>query len=238
MKHSSSSNAPAKRQSVPRVWPCSFGKFSLGKPLLGGFELSGMGRKPLPFLQAWQSDSDPAFQSACVWLGWDEALLYVLAELEGRAPSNPIKAFNVPSFDSGDVFEIFLKPRGQESYFEIHVNPNNQQVQLRIPSVEEFKQVREVGLPKTWYVNLPDLTSNVTVDPARGKWFVYVEIPHAQLTEAKKLVVGDQWEVNFARYDYSANGEIPVLSATALLQQPDFHRIQEWDVLEFKSFSE
>ena len=42
---------------------------------------------------------------------------------------------------------------------------------------------------------------------------------------------GEQFRVNCGRYDYSS-ASVPVVSSTAPLTKRDFHRLEEWLVLE------
>ena len=65
--------------------------------------------------QAWRADPEPEFRPMRVKVGWTREALYIYAELEDLDIFNPEKRFNAPSFQSGDVFEVFLRPINQES---------------------------------------------------------------------------------------------------------------------------
>ncbi len=88
--------------------------------------------------QAWLAVPDELFLPACVRVAWNDASLFVHAVLQDADVFNPVDEFNTPSFNAGDVFEIFLRPEQQDAYFEFHVNPNNSLLQLRIPSADSF----------------------------------------------------------------------------------------------------
>ena len=120
--------------------------------------------------QAWLDKPQPEFRPATVRAGWNEDALIVYAILEDDHIFNPVTEHNEPAFTKGDVFEIFLRPDGQDAYFEFHVNPQNQLFQLRIPSAVEFQTVRSRrGIPKDWYINDWKVASRVGSNHARSR---------------------------------------------------------------------
>lgn len=181
--------------------------------------------------QAWRAEPDPEFRLMCVKAGWTRDAMYVYAEIEDLDIFNPEKRFNEPSFMSGDVFEIFLRPCSQESYVEIHVTPENQKLQLRIPSACEFAEPRaKPGIPPEWFIDRV-IESRVRVNPAAQRWEVAVEIPFAMVCEVFLPRAGDRWLFSFSRYDYTRGQEKPVLSSTSPHQVLNFHRQEEWGEL-------
>ncbi|MEI6167095.1 MAG: carbohydrate-binding family 9-like protein [bacterium] len=183
--------------------------------------------------QAWLVEPEPGFRPLRVKTGWTREALYVYAELEDADIFNPEKRFNEPSFMSGDVFEIFLRPCSQESYVEIHVTPENQKFQLRIPSAREFAEPRaKPGIPQEWFIDRV-IESRVRVNPAAQRWEVAVEIPFAMVCEVFLPRTGDRWLFSFSRYDYTRGREKPVLSSTSPHQVLNFHRQEEWGELRF-----
>ncbi|MEI6166913.1 MAG: carbohydrate-binding family 9-like protein [bacterium] len=169
-----------------------------------------------------------------VKMGWTRDALYVYAEIEDVDIFNPEKRFNEPSFLMGDVFEIFLRPCNQESYVEIHVTPENQKLQLRIPSAHEFAEPRtKPGIPPEWLIAQPVIASRVRVNSTAKRWEVAVEIPFSMICEVFLPRSGDRWRFSFSRYDYTRGREKPVLSSTSPHAMLNFHRQAEWGVLRF-----
>jgi hypothetical protein len=181
--------------------------------------------------QAWLAKPEPEFRPMRVKAGWTRDSLCIYAEIEDADIFNPEKRFNAPSFLSGDVFEMFLRPCNQESYVEIHVTPENQKLQLRIPSVREFHEPRaNSGIPQEWFIDRV-IESRVRVNPSAQRWDVAVEIPFAMVNEVLLPRPGDRWLFSFSRYDYTRGREKPVLSSTSPHQVLNFHRQEEWGEL-------
>ena len=184
--------------------------------------------------QAWRSEPDPDFLPMRVKTGWTREALYVYAELEDADIFNHEQRFNAPSFQTGDVFEMFLRPCSQESYVEIHVTPENQKFQLRIPSASEFAEPRaQPGIPPEWFVAEPVIESRVRINAPAERWEVAVEIPFAMVCEVFLPRSGDRWLFSFSRYDYTRGRDKPVLSSTSPHAVLNFHRQDEWGELRF-----
>ena len=183
--------------------------------------------------QVWRAEPEPEFRPMRVKAWWTREAMYVYGELEDVDIFNPEKRFNAPSFQSGDVFEIFLRPCDQESYVEIHVTPENQKLQLRIPSAREFSEPRaKPGIPPEWFIDRV-IESRVRVNAVAQRWEVAVEIPFSLVCEASLPKPGDQWLFSFSRYDYTRGREKPVLSSTSPHKVLNFHRQEEWGELRF-----
>ncbi|HAS81107.1 MAG TPA: hypothetical protein DCS43_00120 [Verrucomicrobia bacterium] len=183
--------------------------------------------EPVSLHQGWLAAEDPAFRPAVVRCGWNEGHVFVYAALEDVDIFNPITEFNEPSFLHGDVFEIFLRPSGQDAYYEFHVTPRNQRYQLRVPSTTAFhasagnKAVRD-----EWRVHDWQIESRVRVDVLAQHWLVFASIPLAQIVEHGRVEV--ELAFSFSRYDCTRGANSPVLSSTSPHKTAHFHRQQEW----------
>ena len=184
-----------------------------------------------PLLQGWREETEPGFRPANVKLAWDGEGLLVLAILKDDDIFNPVHTFNQACYDCGDVFELFLRPENQEAYYEFHVNPNNAQFQLRIPSAKAFASVSAVDL-EDWLQSPALFESRVEVDAAAQTWRVFARIPLAALSEEAPVQPGQRWGCSFSRYDYSREDNAPVLSSTSAHRKISFHRQAEWRTLE------
>jgi hypothetical protein len=185
-------------------------------------------------VQAWLKKPEERFRPAKAAAAWTQDALIVYAELEDEDIFNeaPESDFNRKAYELGDVFEIFLKPSGQDSYCEFHINPNNQKFQLRFPrqgwktpdnDADEFR--------------IPERTLESRVEVKSGSWRVLARIPFKMLVENQMPPKpGDKWLYSFSRYDYTRPGKTPTLSSSSahLTMRPlCFHAHGEYGTLEF-----
>ena len=182
--------------------------------------------------QPWLPVREVGFRPMQVAVRWTADALYVYAQLEDEDIFNPESTFNAPSFICGDVFEMFLRPLGQDAYTEIHVNPVNQKFQLQFPSARHFQENRG-HLPAEWYIWDPQIESRVQVEPDRQVWCVLAEVPFALVCTDRKVQTGDRWLFSFSRYDYTHGQSRPVLSTTSAHGVANFHRQTDWGELLF-----
>ncbi len=188
-----------------------------------------------PLRQAWRSAPEPGFRPGSVRMGWSETALLVYAELEDEDIFNPLTELNALSFKQGDVFEIFLRPVDQPAYFEFHVTPQNQKLQLRFPTAEAVAELRaaKAEIPKEWKIYDWILHTRVEVCPCPSKWRVFAEMPFDRVAETRRPGPGSQWLFSFSRYDYTRGKEAPVLSSSSPHRVVDFHRQPEWGSVTF-----
>jgi hypothetical protein len=170
---------------------------------------------------------------------WSDALL-VYAELHDIDIFNPVTKFNEVAFTEGDAFEMFLRPEGQATYFEFHVTPHNQKLQLRIPSAEWFASPPRKRSHDEFFnasrvaKQLFDSRTQVCAD--EHKWYVVAVIPFASVVEGDPSRA-TQWRFSASRYDYTRGHEKPVLSSTSPHRVCNFHRQQEWGTLHLVPFA-
>ncbi|MCS6771672.1 MAG: hypothetical protein NZ740_06555 [Kiritimatiellae bacterium] len=188
--------------------------------------------EPLALIQAWRSEPEADWRPGKVRLAWCLSGLLVWADLEDDDLVIRENRFNAMIFHSTDVFEIFIRPSNQDAYYEFHVSPANQRMQLRIPSAEKFAQVRRQGIiPPDWLVRELRFDSRVWADPRSRRWRIGALIPFSGVEEVGPT---PNWLVSFARYDYSRHRGQPVLSSTSSHPVVDFHRQTEWLRLIFR----
>jgi hypothetical protein len=179
--------------------------------------------------QSWRKQQD-RFRPALVRTGWRDDTLWAYAEIEDLDIFNPETRFNEPFFMQGDAFEIFLRPVGQPAYFEFHVGPTNQLLQMRIPSAKAFAKQTE-GESESWKIRNPVVKSWSSVDRKRQLWRVLVAIPFQAVVE--KGGSRSQWLFSFARYDYTSDENGPIISSSSPHAKLGFHRQQEWGRIRF-----
>ena len=182
--------------------------------------------------QAWLPAPLAGFRPASVRVGHDADALWVYAHLQDDDPFNPETKFNAPAFTRGDAFEMFLRPEAQAAYFELHVTPENQIFQLRIPSAEVFAMPKlNPKATDQWLIPTPVFDHWTRVDRAAGWWEVLARVPFGSIVESGSAPAGRHWHFSFCRYDYTREIQSPVLSSTSPHSVCNFHRQTEWGML-------
>lgn len=187
------------------------------------------GSPVLEMRQSWKPQPDAQFLPAHVRVASAPDGLWIYAVLEDAAIFNPETQPNAFFFSLGDAFEIFLRPEHQEAYFEFHVGPANQRLQLRFPSQEAF-QNQKPGDTDSWKLTAPHFQSEVQVED--GQWKVLAFVPFAGVVEDGDF--SQDWMVSFSRYDYTPGERQPVLSSTSSHAALSFHRQHEWARVRFQ----
>jgi hypothetical protein len=183
------------------------------------------------------TDPRPAepFQGGRVALAHDTNFLYVVAELEDLDIYNAATQFNEKTWQTGDVFEIFLKPENQQTYFEFHVTPENQNLQLRLnrhPILPKEMRGRKQGF-RSRLITQRVMHSQTEMLPEQNRWRLLASIPLNEVVEGRTWSKEDVWLVSFCRYDYTRGKEEPVLSSTSIHTKVDFHDQSAWRRLLF-----
>ncbi|MGN6642636.1 MAG: hypothetical protein ACTHKU_06515 [Verrucomicrobiota bacterium] len=182
--------------------------------------------------QAWLMEPESDFTPASVRTGWRGHSLLVFAELEDADICTRATAHNQRMWELGDVLEMFLTPEGAAGYVEFHVTPNNFRLQLKFADPATRRAQAEERFDD---LLLPDgvFHSRAWAQPEKGKWFVFAEIPAAVIGGEERLLAGNRWRFSFSRYDYIRGRSEPMISSTSPHAQPNFHRREEWGILQF-----
>lgn len=133
----------------------------------------------------------------------------------------------------GDTFEIFLRPKGGEAYFEFHIAPNNLRLQMRFPNAEAAARVARSQSLNEVIVEGEGFLSKTWVKPEIHRWFALAQIPR-RLIDPNDGLSASQWAFSFCRYDYTRGQKAPVISSTSAHTRPNFHRQDEWGILQFE----
>lgn len=179
---------------------------------------------------------------------WDEACLYVGAELEEPNVWATLTEHDSVIFQDND-FEIFIDPDGDNhNYFEIEINALNTEWDLRLP-----KPYRDGG-PALNEWEIPGLRTAVHVrgtlnnpgDTDKG-WSVVLAIPWSSMAEHGQATCppspGDCWRTNFSRVEWTVDivdgrtVKRPGLPEDNWVWSPqgvvDMHRPETWGYLRF-----
>jgi hypothetical protein len=161
--------------------------------------------------------------------------LLVLAELTDADVFTGMTSLNQKAWLLGDTFEIFLRPAGQRAYVEFHVTPNNQHLQLRFPSAEDFARLSEAGLIENAMLPGEVFRSRTWGQIDARRWFVFAEVPAKAVCDGPVTQLpGRRWHFSFSRYDYTRGRTEPVISSTSAHAVANFHRQQEWGTMTFR----
>jgi hypothetical protein len=189
---------------------------------------------PISAQQAWRKKLEPHFAPMFIRVGWHDTALLVFAELIDTYIFTRATADNQRLWELGDVFEIFLRPRAQESYVELQIAPNNKRLQLRYPDAQAVTLARKLGTADHLLIHGKAFLSSVWACADEHKWFVFAKIPAKTVCEKVKLLPDVEWLFSFSRYDHTHNGNAPVISSSSQHKRADFHRQVEWCVMRFE----
>lgn len=183
--------------------------------------------------QGWLEHEEINFTPAVVRTGWREDTLVIWAELMDTDIFTRATDFNQRLWELGDSFEMFLRPENQEAYLEFQVAPNGCQLQLRYPNAGALEYARQSG--SIACAVLPEKLFRVAtwIVPARRLWAVCAVIPVRAVCDYTSKLTGNRWRFSFSRYDYTRGQPEAVISSTSPHPVADFHRQQEWGVLDF-----
>jgi hypothetical protein len=170
-----------------------------------------------------------------VRLLWDDEFLYIAAVLEDDDVYAMLKEHDSETW-LDDVCELFLKPHEKRSfYYEVHVTPLGTTTDLRIGA-------RGAGAMHRWAMWESGVKAGVLIEGSLNDWsdtdkgwMFEAAIPlKAFAPLSPKPQLGDRWRFAVCRYNYSVH--LPggqELTSSAALAKPDFHRHEEYDILEF-----
>ncbi len=176
--------------------------------------------------QPWLSQREAGFVPGCVYLGvnGNDLLLYSL--LQDDAPRNTATKWNEPTWKTGDVLELFIGLHGKPDYYEFHITPENQRLQLHFEGPEAVVALRAGGDLKDVTLSDSKFESATHVADSGKEWQVFLRVDlQALLGPWKDRLI----RFMVGRYDYQPNAGI-VCSCTAPLKALDFHRTEEWSL--------
>ncbi len=182
----------------------------------------------------WSKTTAPP-KATKAYLVWDDDALYYAASLNDAE----LRSFGTKRNDTlwnGDVFELFFKPRANgPEYYEFQANPRGVVFELFFPGRgrKPSDSAAEVPLGSRAVAAL-DGTLDQAGDRDVG-WTVEGRVPwSAFASTGGKPKPGDEWRFALCRYDYGPKGTRPILTSSAPLTQPSFHRHEDYGKLRFE----
>lgn len=177
----------------------------------------------------------PSSGSTRARLLWDDQALYFAAEMT----DNELRAFGTKHNDklwNGDVFELFFKPDAEKpAYYEFEVNPHSAVLELAFPRRGfDFDTLAARPASGIQVIAKIDGTLDAPGDRDRG-WTVEGRIPWTTFAPTGgKPAPGSSWDFALCRYDYGPEGTEPVLTSSAPLRRPNYHRYEDYGHLTFE----
>ncbi len=186
---------------------------------------------PIWLDQPWRSQRETNFAPGCVHLAVNGSDLLLYSLLQDDTPRNTAAKWNEPTWKTGDVLELFIGLHGRPDYYEFHVTPENQRLQLHFDGPETIIALRAGGDLKDICISESKFESATQVAELGKEWQVFLRVNLRALFGAWE---GNQIRFMVGRYDYQPDGGI-VCSCTGSLKAPDFHRTEEWTLASVES---
>lgn len=180
----------------------------------------------LSLRQHWLEKTDETFRPATVHMASDPQFWVGYVLLKDDQIFNAAQKKGDRTWETGDVFEIFIQREDQKNYWEIHITPENFQLILQLPPAEERKNATIDDLLENYWKENINLESTVWKSPDLQQWEITWRIPWKTFGEGNPHDF--QYQIAFCRYDYPTPNGTPILSSSAPLTKPNFHRISEW----------
>ena len=162
-------------------------------------------------------NGEPAEESGIAVLKRDGEKLVVTAAMTDSDIFNTAQKKNERTWTTGDALEFFFQPAGREDYFELHVTPNEQTLELHIPGVE---QLRIIPFEKQFF----DSGFKYSAEVLDGQWKARMEIPFSAFGISE--VKGARFTI--CRYNWNKKWEEPELTTISLFTNGTFHSPDEW----------
>lgn len=179
----------------------------------------------VPLRQPWLGAPQKEFSPGFARLGMDGKILLAHFMLKDDQPRNRAIRRNEKTWASGDVVEVFLQQEGGGDYYEFHLTPENQRLQLHFPRIGRNQPW------ETFTVEEDLFESRTHISASRKRWQCLLRIDLAALFGSVPARV----RFLLGRYDAQTEGTLPILSCSGKLTVCDFHRLAEWSVAEIIS---
>ena len=168
-------------------------------------------------------------ESGQVCFRWDAVGLYVFAELEDSCIVAKNRKDEQLHYMHGDVFELFLKPKDEDYYWEMYAVPSGNKSTLFFPSDRSELELNDF-LQGHRFRGL-----EVAIEDSAVGWNARMFVPADQLTAlGAGWGDGTEWTVLCGRYNYSSTDLAdPELSMAPALSSTNYHLTAEYARLKF-----
>ena len=138
-------------------------------------------------------------------------------------------------YRSGDVMEVFLKPKNKRYYWEIYATPNSRKTSFF------YLSKGRLGLSSGFRHKTPGIIVASSCDGTFNnpddhdkRWTTEVAIPRNELEKNReKIIPGKVWSFLIGRYNYSAHLDSIELTTSGIPSKEGFHDFNSWNYLKF-----
>ncbi len=160
---------------------------------------------------------------------WDDKFLYLGikfydSDIKARGTRDQLYHYKY-----GDVVELFLKPENQTWYWEFYATPHSRKSSFWLPRHKKGLTRKEIGLQVAAYCE-------GSLNNSRDKdqfWSVEMAVPIKKIASPEQpFKPGEKWRILVARYNHKRYLRHAELSMTPQLSKADYHRHQEYGILQ------
>ena len=177
------------------------------------------------------------FQQAEIRLAYDKENLYVAAKLYDEDIIQMDNEHQMPSYNNGDIFELFIKPKNKPFYWEIYVSPQNKRTSFFFRSsgvliASNFAKSNFIESMRS----AVQINGTLNKSEDRDKfWTFELAVPLKELdVKGEKFTAENPWTVLLARYNYDTSFRYVQLSTYPPLPIANNHLIEYYGDLKFK----
>ena len=160
-----------------------------------------------------------AAQKTEVRVLWNDGWLFFAFACTDRAIVSPGEKDGLDHFRLGDTAEVFVARRGDPAYAEVHATPAGRK------TAYFCRDYRQPADP-------PRETEKIFVAASKTVhgWSAFVAVPRDVFAKSRDE---NEYDIFFARYDYTSPEEKPALSSFPAQRgdKPDFHRRGDYAIL-------
>lgn len=166
-------------------------------------------------------------EGAEVRFAWNEQGLYVQAELEDSFIVATERRDEQLHYETGDVFELFVKPLNDDYYWEMYATPFGNKSTLFFPRAREGMSVQNFLRDHSFH------GLEVSAEITETGWVAGMFVPAEQLTAlGASWGAGSEWSVLCGRYNYNNETlEEPELSMWPPVSRTNYHLTAEYATL-------
>ena len=182
-----------------------------------------------PALELCQSWSNSMPQDAgTAYVGHSKEGLRFYTHFEDSFQFTTATENNQRLFELGSVVEFFIVPEHSNTYWEIHLSPNNLIMDIKIPDNAKLLAHE---------LNWDDLIchssqATYTVVCNEESWATEITIPWKTFERAG-IPTGEMWRFAVCRYNYRGDLEHLEYSATAPFTKLSYHQLPQYHQLQF-----
>lgn len=169
-------------------------------------------------------------EGAEVRFAWNQQGLYVQAVLEDSFVVAVDRRNEQLHFETGDVFELFVKPLEDDYYWEMYATPFGNRSTLFFPREREGMTVDDFLTQHSYHA------LEVAAEMTSTGWLAQLFVPAEQLRAlGADWGAATQWTVLCGRYNYSDEAlEDPELSMLPPVSKTNYHLSAEYAMLQLQ----